>query len=158
MAKVYLLLRNNKQTGPHSLEELLKLGLKPLDLIWVEGKSYGWSYPSEISSLKPYVTPVAEQDVSSIPEKKSDTSLAQQNANKAYMPAESPVSNSPEIVPTRKVYVSMPTNVTRREEPPKKQVVEIVTPEADDKPDTAKIIEEKAEALRKKNSVLRTRK
>jgi hypothetical protein len=57
MAKVYLLLRNNKQTGPHSLDELVQLGLKGDDLIWVEGKSFGWSYPSEVDSLKPYVKP-----------------------------------------------------------------------------------------------------
>jgi hypothetical protein len=55
MEKVYLLLRNNQQTGPHSLEELLHLELKPKDLVWVEGKSYGWSYPTEIDTLKPYV-------------------------------------------------------------------------------------------------------
>lgn len=57
MQKVYLLLRNNQQTGPHTLEELLKLDLKPFDLVWVEGKSYGWSYPSEIETLQPFVTP-----------------------------------------------------------------------------------------------------
>lgn len=56
MQKVYLLLRNNQQTGPHTLEELLNLDLKPFDLVWVEGKSYGWSYPSEIETLKPFVT------------------------------------------------------------------------------------------------------
>lgn len=61
MQKVYLLLRNNQQTGPHSLEELLQAGLKPMDLIWVEGKSFGWSYPSEIEALKPFLTtPVAQ--------------------------------------------------------------------------------------------------
>jgi hypothetical protein len=55
MQKVYLLLRSNQQTGPHSLEELLQLRLQPFDLVWVEGKSYGWSYPSEIDSLKPFI-------------------------------------------------------------------------------------------------------
>ena len=56
MDKVYLLLRNNKQTGPYNLEELLRLGLKPTDLIWVEGKSCGWSYPSELEELKLHAT------------------------------------------------------------------------------------------------------
>ena len=54
MQKVYLLLRNNQQTGPHSFEELLELHLKPYDLIWVEGKSLGWRYPTEIETLKPF--------------------------------------------------------------------------------------------------------
>jgi hypothetical protein len=61
MQKVYLLLRNNQQTGPHSLEELLQLNLKPFDLVWVEGKSYGWSYPSEVENLKPFVAPVTQE-------------------------------------------------------------------------------------------------
>ena len=39
MHKVYLLLRNNRQTGPYSLDELLKLNLKPFDLVWVDGRS-----------------------------------------------------------------------------------------------------------------------
>ena len=55
MQKVYLLLRNNQQTGPHTLEELLQKELKPQDLIWVEGRSAGWSYPSEIDIIKPYL-------------------------------------------------------------------------------------------------------
>ena len=55
MQKVYLLLRNNQQTGPHTLEELLQKELKPHDLIWVEGRSAGWSYPSEIDIIKPYL-------------------------------------------------------------------------------------------------------
>jgi len=36
--------------------------LKSFDLIWVEGKSYGWSYPSEIETLKPFVTSVASNN------------------------------------------------------------------------------------------------
>jgi hypothetical protein len=55
MQKVYLLLRSNKQTGPYSLEELLQLNLKPFDLVWVDGRSAAWQYPSEIPSLKPFV-------------------------------------------------------------------------------------------------------
>ena len=55
MEKVYLLLRNNLQTGPYNIDELLQQQLKPLDLIWVEGKSLAWSYPSEVSELNPHV-------------------------------------------------------------------------------------------------------
>jgi hypothetical protein len=50
--KTYLLLRNNKQLGPHTLDELLNMGLKPHDLIWVEGKSGAWRYPSELDEFK----------------------------------------------------------------------------------------------------------
>ena len=58
MQKTYSLLRNNKQSGPYTLEELLQLKLKPFDLVWVDGKSAGWSYPSEIDALKIYVADI----------------------------------------------------------------------------------------------------
>ena len=57
----YLLLRNNKEEGPLSLQHLIQLGLKPYDLVWVQGKSAAWRYPSEIPELKPYAAAVEEQ-------------------------------------------------------------------------------------------------
>jgi len=57
----YLLLRDNKETGPYSLDELLKLNLKAYDLVWVEGKSAAWRYPGEVAELKPYAPGVEEQ-------------------------------------------------------------------------------------------------
>jgi hypothetical protein len=63
MPCTYRILRDNKERGPLGLEELLQLNLKPFDLIWVEGRSAGWRYPSEIDSLKPYLNtgePVAQ--------------------------------------------------------------------------------------------------
>jgi hypothetical protein len=57
----YLLLRDNKQLGPLTLNELTKKGLKAYDLVWVEGKSAAWRYPSEIEELKPYAPIVEEQ-------------------------------------------------------------------------------------------------
>jgi hypothetical protein len=56
MNKCYLLLRNNKETGPLSITELLQLSLTPNDLVWVQGKSAGWRYPSEIDELKTAVS------------------------------------------------------------------------------------------------------
>jgi hypothetical protein len=63
--KPYLLLRNNIQSGPYSVEELNMLGLKPFDLIWVEGKSFSWKYPTEIDELSSLAASV-EQDISNI--------------------------------------------------------------------------------------------
>lgn len=57
----YLLLRSNKKTGPYSIEELIALKLKAYDLIWVEGKSAAWRYPSEIDELKDFAPAVEEQ-------------------------------------------------------------------------------------------------
>ncbi|HEV7621129.1 MAG TPA: hypothetical protein VGO09_05330, partial [Flavisolibacter sp.] len=55
MQKIYRILRDNKEKGPFTLQELLDLNLKSFDLIWIEGRSAGWRYPSEIESLKPYL-------------------------------------------------------------------------------------------------------
>lgn len=65
MQKIYVLLRNDQQTGPYSLEEISKLDLKPYDLIWIEGKSAGWYYPQEIGALHPYLSflPVKQKAV-----------------------------------------------------------------------------------------------
>lgn len=52
MQKLFLLLRSNRQSGPHTLDELVKMNLKPADLVWVEGKSHAWSYPHEVEELK----------------------------------------------------------------------------------------------------------
>jgi hypothetical protein len=57
----YLLLRDNKQSGPYSVDELAAHGLKAYDLVWLEGKSAAWRYPSEITELKPFAPVVEEQ-------------------------------------------------------------------------------------------------
>lgn len=56
--KEYLLLRNNRESGPYSLEELKQMGLKAYDLVWVENRSYSWKYPSEISELALFAPPL----------------------------------------------------------------------------------------------------
>lgn len=57
--KKYLLLRDNRQSGPFFLEELRDLNLVSKDLVWVEGESNCWSYPTEMEELKDSV--VAEK-------------------------------------------------------------------------------------------------
>ncbi len=57
----YLLLRDNKESGPYTLEQLLSNGLKAYDLVWVNGRSAAWRYPSEIEELQPYAPAVEEQ-------------------------------------------------------------------------------------------------
>ena len=49
--KNYIVLRNNRQSGPYSLEELRLFGLSASDLVWVEGESTAWQYPNNINSL-----------------------------------------------------------------------------------------------------------
>lgn len=57
----YLLLRNNKQSGPYTVPEIIARGIKAYDLVWLEGKSAAWRYPSEIEELKAYAPEVEEQ-------------------------------------------------------------------------------------------------
>ena len=98
MQNIYLLLRNNKQSGPYTLEELLQLDLKPHDLVWVEGKSAGWSYPSEVSSLKPYLNPEPAIEQNAVP--------ADKNVEAKEV--------SPEVKPLKKIYVSLPSNTNAK--------------------------------------------
>jgi hypothetical protein len=56
MLKLYLLLRNNQESGPYTVDELLQQHLQPTDLIWVEGHSHAWAYPSELDEIKQFLT------------------------------------------------------------------------------------------------------
>ncbi|MBA2499295.1 MAG: DUF4339 domain-containing protein [Chitinophagaceae bacterium] len=69
----YLLLRNNKESGPLSFDELVKMGIKPYDLVWVHGKSAAWRYPSEIPELIPYAPVVEEQPYDRFYQKSRET-------------------------------------------------------------------------------------
>jgi len=53
-ARIYRLLRNNKEEGPFTSEELIQKKLRPYDLIWIDGRSAAWSYPGELSEFKLY--------------------------------------------------------------------------------------------------------
>ncbi|MBZ5856170.1 hypothetical protein [Flavihumibacter profundi] len=57
----YRLLRNNRETGPYTWQDLIDLGLKAYDLVWAEGKSSSWRYPSEFEELKAHA-PQATED------------------------------------------------------------------------------------------------
>lgn len=48
----YILLRDNQESGPYTLREVKSIGLLTTDLIWIEGKSTSWKYPSEIPVLR----------------------------------------------------------------------------------------------------------
>jgi hypothetical protein len=104
MQKIYLILRNNKQNGPFSLEELVALSLKPHDLIWVEGKSAGWRYPTEIEALKTYVQQPAKSGnaAASVPST-SPSSTPRDQQSRGANPAPR----------TGHIYISIPTKSER---------------------------------------------
>lgn len=145
----YLLLRDNKQTGPYSREELIAKGLKAYDLVWLEGRSAAWRYPSEFDELKPYAPAVEEQPFDRFYKKPADQTavqsthtteqtvaqVTQQPAQQKAIPVENKVdqpvtAKANETNPTAKhIYVTMPggkTPVTQKEEPKKEEKVQPV--------------------------------
>ncbi|MBS1738513.1 MAG: hypothetical protein JSS98_18175 [Bacteroidetes bacterium] len=63
--KMYLLLRNNVESGPYSVECLKQMRLEKFDLIWIKDESITWKYPSELSELKQFA-PKAELTYASL--------------------------------------------------------------------------------------------
>lgn len=125
----YLLLRDNKQTGPYTAEQLAAKGIKPYDLVWQEGRSAAWRYPSEIAELKPFAPVVEEQPYDRFYKKPGEqstesTSVAAQTvteqqpvaaaANTANAVQESqPVSKVAEQTTGKHIYVTMPASKTQ---------------------------------------------
>src|SRR5687767_637913 len=162
----YLLLRSNKQSGPYNFEQLVNLGLKPYDLVWVEGKSAAWRYPSEVDGLKDYAPATEEQPFDRFykkPEEKQEAkpqakivsepirvaSEPVQQPEKTYRIVNEPIQQPQEayslpmanktVTTGKKVFVSMPENHN-----PKKSVQPVavkVPVMAEEKP---KIIEERS--------------
>lgn len=99
MHKIYKLLRNNKQSGPYTINELAGLNLQSNDLIWIEGKTPGWHYPSEIDELQQLLhdrTPLQHQEKSTPPLQEKQKAEQPQNAKAKH------------------VFVSFPANATNR--------------------------------------------
>src|SRR5687767_928338 len=137
----YLLLRDNKQTGPYTAEELAAKGLKAYDLVWLEGKSAAWRYPSEIQELKPFAPVVEEQPYDRFYKRQNSTVKKQQetvaasatsgnnvsastknfvesttqnqvNASNTAEPSQ-PKKPSPNTLPNRRVVVIMPGGMNK---------------------------------------------
>ena len=51
MKRVYRLLRDNLESGPFTIDELLGQQLRADDMLWIEGRSTAWCYLSEIELL-----------------------------------------------------------------------------------------------------------
>jgi len=101
---MYLLLRDNKQSGPYSLDELKVKGLKAYDLVWVEGRSAAWRYPSEIGELSAFAPAVEEQPFDRFYKKPA-----------AVKEASVPVTVSSPTSTRRTIYVTMPGGISARE-------------------------------------------
>jgi hypothetical protein len=101
----YLLLRNNKESGPFTIDEIKGMSLKSYDLLWVVGKSAAWRYPGEIAEIKSFAPPVPEQLTGVYRMTKAEnlnTGSRETNSQKA-------------VTPVKTIYVNLPSE--------KKQVI-----------------------------------
>jgi hypothetical protein len=123
----YLLLRSNKQSGPYSLQQLVSSGLKPYDLVWVEGKSAAWRYPSEVDGLKDYAPATEEQPFDRFYKKQEEKPQEKQIVKQVepepatyVLPKEEayslPVENKT-VTTSKKVFVAMPENHVPKKQP-----------------------------------------
>jgi hypothetical protein len=107
----YLLLRNNKESGPYSLDDLMNMGLKAYDLVWVQGRSAAWRYPSEVEELKPFAPVVEEQPFDRFYKKQPDTKKEEAPRQKEEVPKQEASVIAPEhekYIPKKSVFVTMP--------------------------------------------------
>ena len=107
----YLLLRDNKQTGPYTAQELAAKGLKPYDLVWLEGKSAAWRYPGELEELKAFAPVVEEQPYDRFykkpGEQAKETTRQQAVAETSTVQESQPVKKQVEQT-SKHIYVTMP--------------------------------------------------
>jgi hypothetical protein len=118
----YLLLRDNKQTGPYTAQELSEKGLKPYDLVWLEGRSAAWRYPGELDELKSFAPGVEEQPYDRFYKKQDGGQSTEQAVTVNAVEESQPVSKQVEKS-SKHIYVTMPggarATAAKKEEPVK---------------------------------------
>src|SRR5882762_7307159 len=117
----YLLLRNNKESGPFTMDEIKVMPLKSYDLIWVVGKSAAWRYPGEISELKSFAPTVPEQAPDFFLKKPNADNLpADSSSNKKPDSAngQRSAANGQRSTASRSVYVNLPAEKKTVNTPP----------------------------------------
>src|ERR1700755_2423623 len=125
---MYLLLRNNKQSGPYSLDDLKSMGLKAYDLVWSEGKSAAWRYPSEIAELSEFAPAVEEQPFDRFYKKPAAASSTAVQSKATIEPVSIPTTSLPPITPdatpapVTPVYAGEPSTV------PGKRIIYVTMP------------------------------
>src|SRR5450432_917382 len=108
---------------------MIAKGFKPYDLLWAEGKSAGWQYPSEISVFKKYAPIVEEQPYDRFYKKQPPQKLVTEEryTNRSYInspaktnepvqqqqPVARPVYNyNTKDLPGRHIHVTLPSGNT----------------------------------------------
>jgi len=122
----YLLLRDNKQSGPYTCEEIQAKGIKAYDLVWIDGKSAAWRYPSEVEELKPFSPVIEEQpferfykkpaeDTSDVRSRKEDL-LQPVKSEPVVKKIDTPPQVSNPVSTPKKIYINFPA-ITRNTNP-----------------------------------------
>ncbi len=114
----YLLLRDNKQSGPYTVPELIEKGIKAYDLVWLDGKSVAWRYPSEIEELKAYSPAVEEQPFDRFYKRPEPVAMAAPTTavehasieHSAYVPKVTVEATEENFPPQKKVYINFPAS------------------------------------------------
>ena len=108
----YLLLRDNKQSGSYTLDEITVKGFKKYDLVWIENKSAAWRYPGEIAELKSFAPIIEEQPFDRFfkkpSEEKQATNISQTSPIKAEIVESAALPQIILEVGDKKVYASLP--------------------------------------------------
>jgi hypothetical protein len=106
----YLLLRNNQESGPFTLDEVKSMSLKSYDLIWVVGKSAAWRYPGEIPELKSSTPSVPEQETDLF--RKRTNTESQGSDSNALIPdprnSQRSITNGQRPATNHSVYINLP--------------------------------------------------
>jgi hypothetical protein len=107
----YLLLRNNKESGPYTMDEIEGMSLKAFDLVWVVGKSAAWRYPGEIPEFRSFAPAVPEQ-AADLFRKKTNTDVPTPDSASGKKTdsanSRSKENNSVRSNTSRSVYVNLP--------------------------------------------------
>jgi len=148
----YLLLRDNKQTGPYTAQELAAKGLKPYDLVWLEGKSAAWRYPGELEELKAFAPGVEEQPFDRFykkpGEQASETTQQQAVAETSTVQESQPVNKQVEQA-SKHIYVTMPMGKAQTAATPvakKEETAKAVVQQSDKNVNTGNNTQKKAAA------------
>jgi hypothetical protein len=155
----YLLLRDNKQSGPHTFDELKEKGLKAYDLVWVEGKSAAWRYPCEIPELSPFAPQVEEQPFDRFYKKPAQSANGQSSGDartQAEIEPESPLQNNTntsvtpapvKTIPNGAIAATILTGDPSSSSAPGKRIIYVTLPAGKTAPVSAPAARETKEAI-----------
>jgi uncharacterized protein YneF (UPF0154 family) len=107
----YLLLRNNKESGPFTLDEIKSMSLKTYDLIWVVSKSAAWRYPGEIQEFKSFAPLIPEPGSDFFRKKTESENQGSDFSNDKIQDSfgnQRTSSNGQRSVNNRSVYINLP--------------------------------------------------